>query len=201
MRRILGMLAAVALPVAAAAQSLAPITATPLMPPSVQYPAPQQAPQMVQPPSDQPLTLPQTQTEAPADQTQAQPPTDQSQAQPSTAQPQSVPAAPPATPQPMQLTWLPQAGVTLQVLDKVNAQNSMLTIKVGQRAKVGSLSIQVQACDTHPADQPQDSAAYLTITDSHPDAPGFSGWILANDPSASMLQHPIYDVRVVGCQV
>ncbi len=194
------MLAAVALPVAAAGQSLAPITATPLMPPSVQYPAPQQAPQMVQPPSDQPLTLPQTQTEAPADQTQAQPPTDQSQAQPSTAQPQTAPAAPPATPQPMQLTWLPQASATLQVLDKVNAQNSMLTIKVGQQAKVGSLSIQVQACDTHPADQPQDSAAYLTITDSHPDAPGFRGWILANDPSASMLQHPIYDVRVVGCQ-
>ena len=53
MRRILGMFAAIALPVAAAAQSLAPITATPLMPPSVQYPAPQQAPQMVQPPSDQ----------------------------------------------------------------------------------------------------------------------------------------------------
>jgi hypothetical protein len=197
----LGILAAIALPVAAVAQSLAPITATPLMPPSVQYPVPQQAPQMVQPPSDQSQILPQTQTEAPADQTQAQPPTDQSQAQPSTAQPQTAPAAPPATPQPMQLTWLPQAGVTLQVLDKVNAQNSMLSIKVGQQANVGSLSIQVRACDTHPADQPQDSAAYLTITDSHPDAPGFSGWILANDPSASMLQHPIYDVRVVGCQV
>jgi hypothetical protein len=201
MRRILGMFAAIALPVAAAAQSLAPITATPLMPPSVQYPAPQQAPQMVQPPSDQSQTPPQTQMAAPADQTQAQPPTDQSQPQPSTAQPQTAPAAPPSTPQPMQLTWLPQAGVTLQVLDKVNAQNSILTIKVGQQAKVGSLSIQVQACDTHPADQPKDSAAYLTITDSHPDAPGFSGWILANDPSASMLQHPIYDVRVVGCQV
>ena len=73
----------------------------------------------------------------------------------------------------MQLTWLPQAGVTLQVLDKVNAQNSILTIKVGQQAKVGSLSIQVQACDTHPADKPG-FRRYLTITDSHPDAPGFA---------------------------
>ncbi len=100
----------------------------------------------------------------------------------------------------MQLTWQPQASATLQVLDKVNAQSSVVTIKVGQQAQVGSLSIQVQACDTHPSDQPQDSAAYLTITDSHPDSPGFRGWLLANNPSVSMLQHPIYDVRVVGCQ-
>ena len=167
------MLAAVALPVAAAAQSLAPITATPLMPPSVQYPAPQQAPQMVQPPSDQPLTLPQTQTEAPADQTQAQPPTDQSQAQPSTAQPQTAPAAPPATPQPMQLTWLPQAGVTLQVLDKVNAQNSMLSIKVGQRANVGSLSIQVQRL-RHPSGG--SATGFRRLLDDHRQPPRCAGF-------------------------
>ena len=43
-------------------------------------------------------------------------------------------------------------------------------------------------------------AAFLTITDSHADAPGFRGWMLANNPSLSMLQHPIYDVRVVGCR-
>ena len=179
MRRISVLVAAIALPVAALAQS--PITATPLMPPSVQYPAvPQQAPQAAQP--------------TPTDQTQTQP-----QAAPPNAPP-PPPASLPASPQPMQLTWVPQGSATLQVLDKVNAQNSLLTVKVGQQAQFGSLNIQVQACTNHPADQPQDSAAYLTITDSHADAPGFRGWMLANDPSLSMLQHPIYDVRVVGCR-
>ena len=100
----------------------------------------------------------------------------------------------------MQPTWLPQTSAQLQVLDKVNAQNALLTVKVGQAAQFGSLTIQVQACQIHPPDQPQDSAAYLTITDSHADAPGFRGWMLANNPSLSMLQHPIYDVRVVGCR-
>ena len=100
----------------------------------------------------------------------------------------------------MQLRWVPQGSAQLQVLDKVNAQNSLLTVKVGQEAQFGSLNIQVQACDTHPPDQPQDSAAYLTITDSHADAPGFRGWMLANYPSLSMLEHPVYDVRVVGCK-
>jgi hypothetical protein len=116
-----------------------------------------------------------------------QPPT---QAAPSAA-PQTI--APPSA-------WLPQATAMLQVLDKVNAQNSVLTVKVGQSAQFGSLTIQVAACQIRPPDQPQDATAYLTITDSHTDAPGFRGWLLANHPSVSMLQHPIYDVRVVGCR-
>ena len=29
---------------------------------------------------------------------------------------------------------------------------------------------------------------------------GFHGWMLAKNPSVSMLQNPIYDVRVVGCK-
>ena len=120
-----------------------------------------------------------------------------SPAQPPADQAKPPPAAPPAAPRP---SWLPQGTAELQVLDKVNAQNALLTVKVGQEAQFGSLSIQVQACDIRPPDQPQDAAAFLTITDSHADAPGFHGWMLANDPSLSMLQHPIYDVRVVGCK-
>ena len=124
------------------------------------------------------------------------PPTTQQQ-QPATQPPAD--AAPPA-PQPTRLTWLPQGNALLQVLDKVNAQNTVLTVKVGQQAQFGSLSIQVQACTIHPPDQPQDAAAFLTITDSRADAPEFRGWMLANNPSLSMLQNPIYDVRVVGCR-
>lgn len=124
------------------------------------------------------------------------PPTAQYPAQPPPAQ--AVPGAPPAAAPAS--TWLPQATAMLQVLDKVNAENAVLTVKVGQSAQFGSLTIQVQACQIRPPDQPQDATAYLTITDSHKDAPGFRGWILANHPSASMLQHPIYDVRIVGCR-
>jgi hypothetical protein len=87
----------------------------------------------------------------------------------------------------------------LQALDKVNAQASTLTVKVGQTATYGSLSIAVQACVVRPPDMPQGAAAFLTIADSHPDQPGFKGWMLKTDPSLSMLEHPLYDVRVIGC--
>ena len=165
MRFLTVFIAGVAIPAMALAQSLTPITTTPLLPPSAQQ-AP--APTVNQPPVGQ--------TQAPTQ------------------------ATPPAASQQTQLTWVPQGTAQLQVLDKVNAQNALLTVKVGQEAQFGSLNIQVQACDIHPPDQPQDSAAFLTITDSHTDAPGFRGWMLANNPSLSMLQNPIYDVRVVGCR-
>jgi hypothetical protein len=178
MKRVIGLVVVLAVPVGAFAQPTAPITATPLLPPSVQYPPPDQTLQPAPAPSP-------TGTEAPSPQPDAA---------------QNTPPVAPASPQPMQLTWQPQGTALLQVLDKVNAQNAVLTVKVGQQAQFGSLNIAVQACDSHPSDQPQDSAAYLTITDSHADAPGFRGWMLANNPSVSMLQHPIYDVRVVGCR-
>jgi len=192
MKHVLAVLAALALPIAALAQGSGPITATPLLPPPMAD-TPQPAPDAVQqalPPADQ-------------TQTQTQPAPQPQPTQPATA-PQEATAAPaaPAAPQPMQLTWVPvpQGSAQLQVLDKVNAQNATLNVKIGQRGQYGSLTIQVQACDIHPPDQPQDAAAYLKITDGHADEPGFQGWMLANNPSVSMLQNPIYDVRVVGCQ-
>lgn len=87
----------------------------------------------------------------------------------------------------------------LQSLDKVTAQTTTMTVKVGQTATFASLSIAVQACVVRPPDMAQDAAAFLTISDSHPDQPGFKGWMLKSTPSLSMLEHPLYDVRVIGC--
>jgi hypothetical protein len=104
----------------------------------------------------------------------------------------------PAPPTPE--TWQPAAAAVLQLLDKVDAQSTTLTITAGQSAQFGPLTIAVRACDLSTPDEKPDATAFLDITDSHPDAPGFHGWMLKSDPSVSMLQHPIYDVRVLGCR-
>jgi hypothetical protein len=195
MRLLFGMIAVVAFPAVAGAQTAGAIVATPLAPPTVLTPptmltpTPDQAPQEQAPVPSQGDTTPQAAQPAPS----ATPPQTTTQTTP-------PPDTAPSPPQPIQLTWQPQGSAQVQVLDKVNAQSTVLDVKVGQQGKFGSLTIQVQACRIHPADQARDSAAYLTITDSHADVPGFQGWMLANEPSASMLQSPIYDVRVVGCQ-
>lgn len=108
------------------------------------------------------------------------------------------PNTPPATIERPSI-WVPAGTAKLQALDKVNAQTTALTIKVGQAVAFGSLTIVVKACVIRPPDQPADAAAYIEVTDSHPDSPGFAGWMLENEPAASMMQHPIYDIRVTGC--
>jgi hypothetical protein len=100
---------------------------------------------------------------------------------------------------PLPNIWLPRPSVNLQLLDKVNAQTATLSVKVGQSAQFESLTIAVKACDVRPPDQPADATAFLVITDSHLEDAGFTGWMLRDDPSLSMLQHPLYDVRVIGC--
>jgi hypothetical protein len=117
---------------------------------------------------------------------------------PESPTPQQPPAqeAPPAPEQPQ---WLPQAGAVIQALDKINTEIAVLKLKDGETGQFGSLTITVKACVVRPPDQPQDAAALLVVTDSHPGQQGFEGWMLKAEPSVSMLQNPIYDLRVMGC--
>jgi hypothetical protein len=112
------------------------------------------------------------------------------------AAPAAPEAEPPAPPPP---AWLPKAGAKLVLLDKITAQPRDVSVPVGQSVAFGSLTIAVRACDIRPPDVPQDATALLDITDSHAGMPDFHGWMLASAPGASMLEHPIYDVRLAGC--
>jgi hypothetical protein len=97
-------------------------------------------------------------------------------------------------------SWLPRTTADIQVLDKVNAQSGTVTLKVGQIAENASLSITLRGCAIRPPDLPQDATAFIDVADSRKGAPGFHGWIFANEPSLSMLEHPIYDLRLLGCR-
>ena len=88
----------------------------------------------------------------------------------------------------------------MQALDKVNARHSTLNVKVGEVGNFGSLQVAVQACVTRPPDQAPDSAAFLSITDTKGDGVAFKGWMVASQPALSMLQHPVFDIRVTGCK-
>ena len=169
-----------------------PIQSTELPPLQEQTPPPDGSPRFVPPrlvPPSPPLP---TYPNLPQPNAQAQPP-----AAPPAA-PGAAPATPPATADRPNI-WVPAGSAKLVALDKVNAQATEMTVKVGQSATFESLTITVQACDIRPADQPADATAYLHVTDSHPDSPGFDGWMLRDEPSVSMMQHPIYDLRVAGC--
>ncbi|MBL6455034.1 DUF2155 domain-containing protein [Belnapia sp. T6] len=99
--------------------------------------------------------------------------------------------------------WLPKGQAELQLLDKVTARISVLRATVGQPAQFGTLTVRVTACNARPSDEVPDAAAFLEISDSR--RPNgfqevFRGWMFANAPGVSMLEHPVYDLRVLDCK-
>lgn len=109
-------------------------------------------------------------------------------------------AAAPPPPAPPSAAWETRPVAEIQMLDKVNARHSDAAVKAGDTVTFGTLTIAVQSCVVRPPNQPKDAAAFLTIRDTRPNEPGFSGWMFASNPAVSMLEHPIYDVRVTGCR-
>ena len=97
-------------------------------------------------------------------------------------------------------SWVARGTAEIIMLDKLRAQPMTLTVKVGQSGTFGTLAISVRSCFVRPPDLPQNAAAFLEITDSRGSAPVFRGWVLANTPSVSQFEHPVYDLRLAACK-
>lgn len=105
-----------------------------------------------------------------------------------------------AAPAAAQEGWVPKTVADLILLDKVRAQPAAMSVKVGGSVTFGSITVRVRSCMARPADQPADSAAFVEVSDSRGKGDVFRGWILANTPSVSQMEHPVYDLRLAGCR-
>ncbi|HYE00023.1 MAG TPA: DUF2155 domain-containing protein [Alphaproteobacteria bacterium] len=103
-------------------------------------------------------------------------------------------------------TFTDRGTAVLQSLDKVTARTSILKVPVGETQGFGTIAVTVRACRVTPPEEPPESAAFVEVTDTRTDAatvpagPLFSGWMFASSPALSALEHPVYDVWVLGCE-
>lgn len=92
-------------------------------------------------------------------------------------------------------------GAHLRGLDKVAGAASDITLSVGQSIDYGSLSVRLVGC-RYPADDPASNAyAYLEITDKALAQVVFSGWMIAQNPALSALDHQRYDIWALRCKI
>jgi hypothetical protein len=85
----------------------------------------------------------------------------------------------------------------LRGLDKASGVATEFTAPLGEAVDFGRLTIRVEACE---ADGEDGDMAWLVITDAKsPDAPAFEGWMFAESPALSALDHPRYDVWLAQC--
>lgn len=111
--------------------------------------------------------------------------------------------------------WVPRRVAEIQALDKVTARVSVVRATLGEPLRYGTLTILVRACQARPADEVPDAAVWMEITESRvpgtapqagqpavapASAPVFRGWMFAENPALNMLEHPVYDLRVLACR-
>lgn len=98
---------------------------------------------------------------------------------------------------------IPMDTVVLGALDKVTARVNTLKGPVGLPVKFGTLEIVAKTCVTTPPEDPPESAAFLQIFQIQEDKEEqqvFGGWMFASSPALSAMDHPVYDVWVLGCE-
>lgn len=96
--------------------------------------------------------------------------------------------------------WVPKGTADIVLLDKIRAQPSNVAVKVGDSTVFGSITVKVASCFIRPPDQPADASAYVEVTDNRQHGGDmFHGWMLAKTPALSQLEHPVYDLRLIGC--
>jgi len=121
------------------------------------------------------------------------------------AQQKTPPASPPAKAVPPPSTAAAPAVMVaiLQGLDKTTARVSTVEAPLDKPVRFGTLVITARACNKKPPEEPPNTTAFLEIDETRASADVqhlFSGWMFAQSPALSTLEHPVYDVTVLDCK-
>ena len=91
------------------------------------------------------------------------------------------------------------AGAHLQALDKISGVTGELDIKAGETVEYLHMQITLHECRAPSNSKNSNAFASLTITDRVQNAVVFDGWMIADSPALSALDHHRYDVWVTRC--
>jgi len=118
---------------------------------------------------------------------------------PALAQQVEPPPAPPGEPGPD----APRETVTIvRALDKITAQITELRLPEDEPVEFGTLVLTARHCYSRPPEEPPETFAFLEIDDIQDGKRKrvFTGWMMASSPALHALEHPVFDVWVVGCE-
>ena len=94
--------------------------------------------------------------------------------------------------------------VTLQGLNKVTGHISKLEGPLGTVMRFGALEIIARRCWKAPPEERPENAALLEIRELKPEEGPkriFLGWMFSSSPGLSGLEHAVYDINVLSCEV
>jgi len=94
-----------------------------------------------------------------------------------------------------------RGGVRMRQLDKMTGRTQTFEIAAGTEEMADRLRVRLEACRSPDDNAQHGTMAFVQIWDTKRagDTPVFSGWMFAESPALSALDHPRYDVWVISC--
>ncbi|MGE0238565.1 MAG: DUF2155 domain-containing protein [Parvibaculaceae bacterium] len=88
-------------------------------------------------------------------------------------------------------------------LDKITGLTTTFEAKIGEEKRFGGLFIKADACYTRDVTEEPRTTSFVEVQEIESDDTRkkiFSGWMFAESPGLSAVEHPIYDVWLTGCR-
>ena len=94
--------------------------------------------------------------------------------------------------------------INLKALDKITAKTSTIRLAVGEKKFFGPLEIKALKCQLSENKDSTDTVAYLQVKDLSAKDNNqvflFNGWTFASSPTLQSIDHPIFDLWIIGCE-
>ena len=88
-------------------------------------------------------------------------------------------------------------------LDKITGRILSFEVGIDETVEYGAFLVTPRVCYTRPITEPQNTTAFIEvdeITVAGDTKRLFGGWIFASSPGLNGVEHPIYDVWLIGCK-
>ncbi len=98
--------------------------------------------------------------------------------------------------EPLQLKY-----ANFKLLDKISNKLTEKTIKVNESDYIETLNIRVYSCFTEPPNKIPEDYVLVDIKDNfeNEEKSIYKGWMISSSPDVTPLEHPIYDLWLLGC--
>ena len=95
--------------------------------------------------------------------------------------------------------------VNLKALDKITAKTSLIKILIGEKKYFGELEIRPLKCAlSNIQDEDSGTTAYIQVKDlsikNNDQVFIFNGWTFSSSPNLKPIDHPVYDLWLIGCE-
>lgn len=88
-------------------------------------------------------------------------------------------------------------------LDKITGRTTTFDVAIGETAQFGALQVTPRVCYTRPEDETRNVTSFTEVNEVTLKGEAkriFTGWMFASSPGLHAVEHPIYDVWLIGCK-